>query len=132
MRPLLKEITLSVIAVMLLGAVPAVAQAQEMPERGPIPFNVYDTDGDNLISEAEFYDARAKRMQKRADDGYPMRNAGNAPDFSEFHGNSDGTLTPEELSAGQQAQMNKRRGAKGKGQGQGSGAKGQGQGPGAK
>ena len=125
MRPLFKEITSSVIAVMLLGAVPAVVQAEELPDRGPVPFHLYDTDGNNLISEDEFYNVRAKRMQKRADEGFPMRGAANAPDFSEFDGNGDGTLTPEELSAGQQAQMNKRRGAKGKGQGQG-------QGPGAK
>jgi len=123
MRPLLKEITFSMIAVMLLGAVPAMVQAEELPDRGPVPFHLYDTDGNNLISEDEFYDVRAKRMQKRADDGFPMRNAGNAPDFSEFDSNGDGTLTPEELSAGQQAQMNKRRGAKGMGQGQGPGAK---------
>ncbi len=123
MRPLFKKITLSMIAVMLLGAVPAVVQAEELPDRGPVPFHLYDKDGNNLISEDEFYDVRAKRMQKRADEGFPMRGAANAPDFSEFDGNSDGTLTPEELSAGQQAQMNKRRGAKGKGQGQGPGAK---------
>ena len=123
MRPLLKEITFSMISVMLLGAVPAVAQAQELPDRGPVPFNLYDTDGNNLISEDEFYAVRAKRMQKRADDGFPMRNAGNAPDFSEFDSNGDGMLTPEELSAGQQAQMNKRRGAKGMGQGQGPATK---------
>ena len=123
MRLLLKEITFSMIAVMLLGAVPAVAQAQELPDRGPVPFNLYDTDGNNLISEDEFYAVRAKRMQKRADAGFPMRNAGNAPDFSEFDSNCDGTLTPEELSAGQQAQMNKRRGAKGMGQGQGPATK---------
>ncbi|MGB6019329.1 MAG: hypothetical protein WBF77_07005 [Sulfurimonadaceae bacterium] len=123
MRPLLKEITLSVIAVMLLGAVPAVVQAEELPDRGPVPFHLYDKDGNNLISEDEFYDLRAKRMQKRADDGFPMRNAGNAPDFSEFDSNGDGMLSPEELSAGQQAQMSKRRGTKGKGQGQGPGAK---------
>lgn len=118
MRPLFKKITLSLIAAMLLGGVPAVLQADEIPDRGPVPFQFYDTNGDNLISEDEFYDLRAKRMQQRADAGYPMRNAGNAPDFSTFDSNGDGMLTPEELSAGQQAQMMNKRGSKGMGQGQ--------------
>ncbi len=122
MRPLFKEITLGLMAAMLLGAVPAIVQAEEMPDRGPVPFQFYDTDGDNLISEDEFYDLRAKRMQQRADAGYPMRNAGNAPEFSTFDSNGDGMLTPEELSAGQQAQMMQKRGGKGMRQGQGPNA----------
>jgi hypothetical protein len=62
-------------------------------------------------------------MQQRADDGFPMRNAGNAPEFSEFDSNGDGMLTSEELSTGQQAQMMNKRGGKGMGQGQGPATK---------
>lgn len=120
MRPLVKKITSSLIAFMLVGGISAALQADEIPDRGPVPFSLYDTDGDNLISEDEFYDLRAKRMQKRADDGYPMRNAGNAPDFSEFDTDGDGMLSPQELTAGQQAQMSSKGG---RGMGQGPGAR---------
>ncbi len=95
-------------------------QAEELPARGPIPFNVYDKDGNGLISEAEFNGVRAERMSQRAADGMPMRNAGNAPMFSAFDRNSDGQLTQEELQAGQQAQMGQRSG-KGPGGGMGPG-----------
>lgn len=85
-------------------------QAAELPSRGPIPFDVYDTDGNGLVSETEFNAARAERLRQRAEEGMPMRNAGNAPMFSAFDSNGDGQLSREELSAGQGAQMGQRDG----------------------
>ncbi len=120
MSSIFKTLASGTIAVILASSMFAAAQAEELPDRGPVPFHLYDKDGNNLISEEEFYDLRAQRMQKRADDGFPMRGAANAPDFSEFDGNNDGMLTPEELQAGQQAQMSQRRGGGGMRQGPGA------------
>jgi Ca2+-binding EF-hand superfamily protein len=90
--------------------VPITAPSEEMPARGPIPFAVYDKDGNDLISEEEFYTVRGERMAKHAAEGRPMRGAADAPAFFQFDTNSDGQLTEDELVAGQQAQMQKRRG----------------------
>jgi len=106
--------------VIAFGIVPITAQSEEIPARGPIPFAAYDKDGNNLISEEEFYTVRKQRMAKHAAEGRPMRGAVNAPAFSQFDTNNDGQLTAEELAAGQQAQMQKRRGM-GMGQGRGRG-----------
>ena len=122
MKNPIKQIAVSAMVAMLVGVMPVLVQAEELPDRGPVPFSAYDKDGDNRISEEEFYGVRAERMEKRAEQGYPMRGAANAPDFSAFDSNGDGQLTSEELIAGQQAQMQQRRGGKGMGQGPGRNA----------
>ena len=112
---LLKTATYTVGAICLLGSL---AFGAGLSQRGPISFDIYDTNKDGLVSEKEFYDARAKRMTMRAEQGMPMRNAGNAPEFSQFDANKDGKLSKVELLEGQNAQMqNKRsnRGQKGNG-----------------
>ena len=103
--------------------VPALSQAAEIPERGPIPFEAYDTNADGYISEQEFNTARGERISKRASEGAPMRGMANAPSFSQFDSNGDGRLSRDELAAGQRAQMEQRRGTgMGMGMGPGGGA----------
>ena len=100
---------------------PLSAQSEELPERGPIPFSAFDQDGSGFITQEEFDTVRAQRMAEKAADGRPMRGAASAPSFSEFDKDADGQLSPDELAAGQQAQMEKRRSmGYGMSQGQGS------------
>jgi len=107
---------------------PTVTQAEELPLRGPIPFSAYDRDGNGLISADEFNTVRGERTQIQATQGMPMRGAATAPAFSQLDANGDGSVTPDELAAGQRAQMERRRAA-GMGAGQGRGM-GMGPGPG--
>ena len=88
---------------------PMTANSSSIPDRGPISFSAYDTNGDGLISEKEFIETRSERVSKQASQGMPMRGALSAPSFSAFDINQDGTLTNEELSKGQKTQMEKRR-----------------------
>ena len=74
------------------------------PSRGPVPFEVYDADGDGAISEAEFNRVREQRMAGRPGGGM------GAPDFSRFDLDSDGRLSREELEAGRQANRASRTG----------------------
>ena len=113
MKSFTKNIMLSLIVIGSMSVVPAVLSAEEMPDRGPIPFGVYDADKDGFVSEKEFYDARAVRMEKKAKQGMPMRNAANAPDFSSFDTDKNGKLSKLELLEGQNKQMQKKRGQKG-------------------
>jgi Ca2+-binding EF-hand superfamily protein len=82
--------------------IPIYASSQEVPVRGPIPFFLYDKDGDNLISQKEFNEIRSKRLPK---EGTPMTNKINASSFSVFDKNNDGQLTQRELSSGQKNDM---------------------------
>jgi len=90
---------------------PISALATTIPDRGPIPFSAYDKDGDGLISEKEFIGVRKERMLERLAENRPMRGMGsvNAPLFSEFDTDKNGTLTRDELADGQKIQMDKRR-----------------------
>lgn len=65
-------------------------------------FTEYDLDGNGAIGEKEFYEARSKRISERAQQGYPMRNIGNAPSFGEVDSNSDGSISKEEFATYQQ------------------------------
>lgn len=114
---LLKTATYAVGIVYLLGSL---AFGADLSQRGPISFDLYDINRDGKVSEKEFYDARAKRMQLRAEQGMLMRNSGNAPEFSEFDANKDGKLSKTELLEGQNARMKNRRSNRGqKANGQG-------------
>lgn len=62
-------------------------------------FADFDLNGDGRIGEAEFSRARANRMGERAQDGYPMRNAGNGPAFGDIDADGDGWISPEEFAA---------------------------------
>lgn len=121
-----KTIPLGLIVVVAGACLPMIAQSEELPVRGPISFAAYDQDNSGFITEEEFNTTRVKRMEANAAQGRPMRGAASAPDFSAFDLDADGKLTPDELAAGQQAQMDQRR-EMGMGQGRGMGnGKGQG------
>ena len=110
------------LTILMVGTVAFPALAVEIPDRGPIPFEAFDSDGSGAISEQEFYAAHGKRMATRAEEGRPMRNAASAPLFSDIDSNGDGSLSPEELMAGQQRPMQQRGGGMGPGGGGGPGA----------
>lgn len=68
----------------------------DMP--GPRAFySDFDLDGDGKVTEKEFNEARAKRIEERKKQGYPMKNIENAPAFSEIDANSDGSISEDEL-----------------------------------
>lgn len=96
---------LSVVAVMA----PAGAWSETVAP-GPVPFEVFDQDGNGYIDEQEFYDVRTERMEARAREGRPLRGAADAPPFAAFDTDADGRLTPDELAAGQGARMQQQRG----------------------
>ncbi|WP_419771407.1 MAG: EF-hand domain-containing protein [Candidatus Marinarcus sp.] len=126
MKNLFKTIKLGFLVAGSLSVITSSVMAQDLPSRGPISFSIYDSNNDGFVTEKEFYDVRAKRMEEKANAGMPMRNAGNAPDFTVFDTNSDGKLSEIELLRGQNAQMMKNKANMGKGMGQGMG-KGMGQ-----
>lgn len=64
-------------------------------------FAEFDLNGDGVLIEQEFYEARADRIKERSQQGYPMRNLANAPSFEAIDLNGDGRITPDEFTAGQ-------------------------------
>jgi hypothetical protein len=106
----METMTKSISMAFILGAVAfagAVAQAADIPARGPVTFAAYDADGNGSISEQEFNAVRDQREAERAATGRPGFGAANAPAFSEVDTNGDGQISPAELSAAQQAQWQK-------------------------
>lgn len=83
-------------------------QAEPLPQRGPIPFHVYDLNSNGSIDQDEFNTIRGLRMQNREAQGYPMRNMSSEPNFNQFDTDKDGLLNPGELERGQQLQREKR------------------------
>jgi Ca2+-binding EF-hand superfamily protein len=64
-------------------------------------FSEFDLDGDGLLQPQEFEQARAQRIRERAEQGYRMRNLGNAPSFSSIDSNGDGVVSAQEFVAAQ-------------------------------
>lgn len=83
------------------------AQSNAATRPTPMAFSDYDSDRSGAISEQEFYQARARRMAERAEQGYPLRNAHGAPSFADFDANNDDELSPDELIQGQKEQRSR-------------------------
>ena len=113
MRNLFKTVTFGLVVAGSLSVITSAVMAQDLPQRGPMSFELYDMNKDGFVSEQEFYDLRAKRMEQKAAVGMPMKNAGNAPAFKAFDQNADGKLTELELLKGQSAQMQMKKGNQG-------------------
>ncbi|NCC28709.1 MAG: hypothetical protein EOM22_11345 [Gammaproteobacteria bacterium] len=79
-----------------MGMGPGAGMGRNMPA-----FAEFDLNGDGVLTEQEFYEARANRIAERSQQGYPMRNLANAPSFEAIDLNADGRITPDEFSAAQ-------------------------------
>ncbi|MFB0979295.1 MAG: EF-hand domain-containing protein [Alteromonadaceae bacterium] len=88
-----------------IAFIPISTYSWEIANRRPIPFFLYDKDGDNLISKKEFSETRSERWPKKETS---MLNEINTSSFIVFDKNNDGQLTQRELASGQQIQKNKR------------------------
>ncbi len=88
--------------------------APSMPLQGPIPFEVFDLDGNGAISQQEFDQVRARRTEAREKAGLPPTRQSRS--FSGIDSDGDGEIDLEELQAAH--------GAAGAGPGQGQGRRG--------
>jgi Ca2+-binding EF-hand superfamily protein len=71
-------------------------------------FAEFDLNGDGILNEQEFYEARANRIAERSQQGYMMRNLENAPPFNALDLDGDGRLRPDEFASGQAQHMQQR------------------------
>ncbi len=69
----------------------------------------FDTDGDGLISEAEFDAVRADRLAENSAEGRLLANADDAPDFASIDINGDSMIDATELETHQTAQIESHR-----------------------
>jgi hypothetical protein len=75
---------------------PGMGRGMGMPS-----FSTFDLDGDGTLTEDEFNKAHSQRMQQRAQQGYPMRNAAYAPGFETFDRDGNGRVNASEFAAAQ-------------------------------
>lgn len=55
-------------------------------------FSTFDVDQDGLLTEQELAQGQAELIERRSQQGYPMRKLGNAPTFEVMDQNSDGRV----------------------------------------
>lgn len=75
-----------------MGMGMGMGQGRDMPD-----FSDYDGNGDGLLKKEEFELARAKRMQERAEQGYRLRNADQAPTFESIDSDNNGEVNQQEF-----------------------------------
>lgn len=93
-----KQRLLGIAAILCLAGLSAPASSEDM--RGPsnpVPFASFDRNGDSVITEEEFNQTRAERIQKRMEDGRRMRGMANAPAFADIDTDHDGQISPKEF-----------------------------------
>lgn len=114
----------TVTKILAITCIATVVFAQNLPNRGPLSFDVYDSNHDNKITQSEFDNIKNQRMTQKYQQGMPMRNAGNSPTFQDVDANGDGVVNQTELTNHQQKRFSQRGQGKGfmqKGQGRGNG-----------
>jgi Ca2+-binding EF-hand superfamily protein len=93
------------------GASPGEYERHEYYEhRGPMPFEVIDLNRDGVVTADEHAQVRSERHAVRAQQGYPMRNAGSAPSFEQMDSDSNGSISRDELAEFQALRMQQRQG----------------------
>ncbi len=78
----------------------AIVWAQGMGQggmKGQKEFHMIDSNNDGKITEEEFTKFRVAKMAKKASEGKMMKNAAQAPKFSDIDTNGDNSVSPEEL-----------------------------------
>jgi len=65
-------------------------------QRGPMPFEVLDLNGDGVVTAQEHAAVRSERQATRIKAGYRMRNARKAPAFEQADLDGSGALTRDE------------------------------------
>lgn len=70
-------------------------------DRNMPAFSEFDLDGDGMLVEEEFTEARDKRIAERAQQGYQMRHRDSAPSFTDIDANKNGEISSEEFTAHQ-------------------------------
>jgi Ca2+-binding EF-hand superfamily protein len=83
-------------------------------------FAEFDLNNDGAITQKELEEARAKRMNQKAQEGKMLRNVGNAPAFSTMDKNNDGIINQEEFTLHQTEQMQNKGNCTGNCPGQGA------------
>lgn len=109
MHLLQKSIPVGLLAVLLAVLAPATALTEEMLLRVPMPYAVFDRDGNGFVTEEEFTAMRSERMAARMAKIRARCNASSARMFSWLDTNGDGLLSREELEAGQRTRMERQR-----------------------
>ncbi|MDD3462801.1 MAG: EF-hand domain-containing protein [Sulfurospirillaceae bacterium] len=102
-------------ALVLTGLIATLSCAKDVTAKGPTSFKAYDKNKDGVISEEEFNAIRAQKMEARAQEGRPMRNAENSPVFGFFDTNKDGKITQQELVEGREKLFESRQSRSNKG-----------------
>lgn len=115
----MKKLTLMAVSMCLIGA--TILVAQSLPNRGPLPFSVYDVDNNQIITLQEFENVKAKRMAQKMSQGKMIRNAGKSTSFESIDLDSNGQITKEELAIHQQQRFQPCGQQKSKGMGMGQG-----------
>ena len=96
--------------------------AEDIPLRGPIPFETMDKNGDKMLSPDEYIEAHNERMKMRMNQGMRMRDTMH-PGFTYFDQDFDNKISQEELEKGRAAwkERNQQMGMGSKGTGMGRG-----------
>lgn len=82
--------------------------AEDLPDRGPVSFGAYDTNGDGIVNKGEFNSLKERRMNQKEEQGRLMRNAYMSPAFEDVDTNKDGKITKDELRIHQQTRLQDR------------------------
>lgn len=96
-----QSVSLAMAAVVMGGFIAFSAQAEE---RGcPAKFSEFDLDGNGFITEQEWGEGHALRMQDMAEEGRKMKHAGEMPTFASIDLNGDGQVDEDEFKAHKEA-----------------------------
>jgi hypothetical protein len=77
-------------------------------QRGPMPFEALDRNGDGIVTAEEHATVREERQTARAKAGYMMRNAGKPSSFEKADIDGSGAISRKEFSNWQNMRFQQR------------------------